>query len=182
MNIYEFLDKNIAVFGTLTATIITSVITLYLQKSNNKNKLKEMTHQTILKLKESDYQEKRKLIVETLTFLEVLKQPSSYLLFRTPEISASSTVKFREQVAKHINQFYVDYALYKNNEVNQALEELGESLNELEQKELEIKLKPSDPETLDDRIGSECLNEARRVMDAIDSFSAILRKQVEFEL
>lgn len=181
MNLYDFLDKNIAVLGTLSATLISSGITLYIQKSNNKNKLKEMTHQTILKFRESDYQEKRKIIIETLNFFEVLKQPSGYLLYQTPKDTTITTFKLRENIAKHIDNFYVDYALYKNDEVNQVLEELGESLNKLDLKAMGVNKGISDPEKLDDYIGTECLIEVQRVKMAIDSFTFVLRKQVEFD-
>ncbi|HCZ9102441.1 TPA: hypothetical protein O4G09_005597 [Klebsiella michiganensis] len=180
MDIYQFLDKNIAVVSTLLATLLGFISTLIIQIFSNKSKLKEMSHQTTLKIKEMEYSEKKKTINEILNFLQILSQPSNFSVHTTQETGTSVLLGSRELITKELSKFYVNYAIFMSSGIQFTLNELTNSLMELEEKDFDFhrQIKDTSAASYEDNLLSYCNDAATKVFLKISNFKDALRNEL----
>jgi len=180
MDLLGFLDKNLAVISAIVASLITSLFTFLMQRSNNKSKLKEMSHQMTLKIKEQEYHEKRKIILKILKLLEVLNQPSNFSFDTTEETGTNYMLKSRKIITKNLSDFHIEFSPFINTEVADAVSELSQSLTNLEEAEFEFHSAGNDSSMnmYDIALAAHCYEAAFAIFPIIEKFKKILRKQL----
>ncbi|WGK58979.1 hypothetical protein [Pantoea sp. SS70] len=180
MDIFQFLDKNIAVLSTLAATVISTGATVLIQKNSNKSKLKEMAHQTTLKIKEQEYNEKKKVLNEMLSFLQILSQPSNFSVHTTQETGTSVMLASRELITKELSKFYVSYSIFLEDKLHDYLNKLTDALMKLEEKDFDFHRQQKDTSSpsYEDNHLTFCCAAAVRVLIEIQNFRQALRDEL----
>lgn len=179
MDIITFLDKNIAVFSTLSVTLLTAFCTWHLQKANNKSKLNEMTHATFLKLKEFEYQDKRTIISKTLRFLENLNGPSYYSFDTSEETANLYFIETKEMIKNEINDFHISYSIYANAEVSKSLQDLHICLVELEEVDFNATSQDIQAELLNNFRADYCSTQVEKLILSIENFKIVIKRQLD---
>ncbi|VEB98811.1 Uncharacterised protein [Cedecea lapagei] len=121
ISILQVINNNFGVIGTISASVLTGLISIWVLKINNKHKIKENQQLFAHKILEQDLQEKRKIIKPVLQYFESITPPSSISFHEDEEQFNIILMSHTDRIKKHLTEFLSNYTIYMNQEINNSV-------------------------------------------------------------
>ncbi len=169
----------ITVASTIAGALITGIITLLTQHINNKNKENEIKQQLRFKIFEEELKERKKIILPLLQYIDSYNLPQNHDFFNDDgEGLERAIIRNHPKIKKEISQFMLNYAVYMNDNIRNAIWSLSSKINNLSELESRFYNSSKSDAENDDTFYMNCGSEPSAIWSELVNLRDILYAQI----
>ncbi|PDP91480.1 hypothetical protein LMJ45_02415 [Enterobacter cloacae] len=169
----------ITVASTIVGALITGIITILSQHINNKNKDNEIKQQLRFKIFEEELKERKKIIIPLLQYIDAYNLPQNHdFVDDDGEWIERAMIKTYPQIKKEISDFMLNYAVYMNDTIRNAIWSLSFQINHLSELESKFYNSAKSNAENEDLFYMNCGNEPAAVWNELIKLREVLYAQI----
>jgi hypothetical protein len=176
---YQMDEKLYTFVISLLSAFLGGSITLAGQYLNNRQKIKEINLQLIHKIAQEELAEKKAIIKPLLEYFRSLVLPLHGSFHNEEDVVQRNIIDSTDEIKKNISDFLVDYILYINDDIQNAIWQVYSSATSLE--ELSARCYDHDLDSFEnfEKLFMNSGDKPDIIWRDIESLTKLLRKEVD---